>query len=118
MEEEREQVEREMQVFRRIYHPLWVTAQLERQLEAKATDTKDMEGQLIAHQLEKDLKTYREGVRELESQFLTEARKEERSKKAQVLTTEIRSFNCKAVEKRLEEILRARLEATQTLQPG
>ncbi|KAL6876222.1 hypothetical protein HDV57DRAFT_510564 [Trichoderma longibrachiatum] len=118
MEEEREQVEREMQVFRHIYHPLWVAAQLERQLEAKATDTQDKEGKLIAHQLEMDLRIYRDDVGKLESQFLTEARKQERSEKAQVLTTKIQSFHWKAVEKRLEEIRvgrRVRLEATRGL---
>ncbi|KAH0497736.1 hypothetical protein TgHK011_005022 [Trichoderma gracile] len=70
MEEERMQMEREMQVFRHVFHPLWVEAQLERQSEAKARETQDMEGQLIAHQLEADLRTYRDGVEELERQFL------------------------------------------------
>ncbi|TFA98892.1 hypothetical protein CCMA1212_009358 [Trichoderma ghanense] len=118
MEDERDQVEREMEVYRHNFHPLWVAAQLESQLEAKDTRTQDMGGTLNARRLEMDLRTYRDEVGELENQFLTEGRKAERSRKAQVLTTKIRSFHWKTIEERLEEIRlerRARLEATRDL---
>ncbi|KAK1237014.1 hypothetical protein MKX07_000436 [Trichoderma sp. CBMAI-0711] len=104
MEEEKDQVEKEMELFKHIFHPLWVAARLERQLWAKATRTRDTGGELFAHQLEMDLRAYRDDVGELENQFLTEFRKAERSKKAQLFTTKMRSFNWQAVEERLEEI--------------
>ena len=104
MEEERKQVEREIRIFRLIWHPLLVAAQTERLQEEKESNYKDTEVDSAAHVLEMELMAFQKDVEVLEYQSLAEAQKSERREKARVLVTKMQSFNWKAIEERLEKM--------------